>query len=296
MTASNRAVKLAKLHKVLKKHFEPINPVADRTVIEHLLYACCLEDSYNEHADEAFARLQESYFDWNEVRVTTVNELAETLSGVPDPDAAATRVKKSLHAIFETHYSFDLEFLKKENLGKAMQQLDSYKGVSTFVSSYVAQSALGGHSIGIDDSLLELMLVLDVVTRKDVEKRTVPGMERAIPKAKGIEFFSLVHQLAVGLHLGPFSQGPRAIILEVDPGAKERFPKRASKKAVAEKAAKPTAAPKKKAKKTVTKEPVAKPKAKPKAKAPTKKKVTTSSTAKAKKKSPTKTLAKKKPR
>ena len=54
MTAPNRAALLSKAHKVLKKHYQPVSPPSDRTVLEHLLYACCVENAGFEAADEAF--------------------------------------------------------------------------------------------------------------------------------------------------------------------------------------------------------------------------------------------------
>src|SRR3990172_13275194 len=123
MTTSNRAARIAKLFKVLKKHYQPVPPQGDRLLLEHLLYACCLENGSCEQADEAFAKLQQAYFDWNEIRVTTVSELAETMAALPDAAAAAARLKRCLQALFETYYSFDIESLKKQNIGKAIKEL-----------------------------------------------------------------------------------------------------------------------------------------------------------------------------
>jgi len=147
MSAKNRADLIVKLHKAVKKDFQPITPPSNRTVIDHAIYACCLENSTAEEADESLAKLQENYFDWNEVRVTTDRELATTVKSLTDPLKAATRVKKMLYGIFETYYQFDLEFLKKENLGKAVQSFDKMVGVTPFAISYISQHGLGGHSI-----------------------------------------------------------------------------------------------------------------------------------------------------
>lgn len=62
-------------------------------MLEHLLYACCLENARFEVADEAYARLKELYFDWNEVRVTTVLELARCWSACPTPRLLRTALK-----------------------------------------------------------------------------------------------------------------------------------------------------------------------------------------------------------
>lgn len=320
MSAStNRADLINKLFKVAKKHFEPIKPPADRSVLDHMLYACCLEDSDYEAADEVFARLQEDFLNWNEVRVTTVAELADVMKKLHDPKGAALRFRQTLHGMFETHYQFDLDFLKKENLGKAVQTLEKYRGTTPFIVSYTAQAGLAGHSIPVDDALLLLLYVIGAISESEMEKRKIPGLSRVIPKAKGVEFASVVHQLAVAFYRSRFNKNTRDILLQIAPDAKDRFPKRGGgkKKVEAEekkpakkkaaKAAKAEKAPAKATKKTAKKKtPVKKKTTKKTAavkKAPAKKKAakkskTTKKAAKktGKKKSPTKRLARKKPR
>jgi endonuclease-3 len=316
MSAKNRADLLTKLHKVVKKEYSTIATPSNRTVLEHMIYGACLEDATFESADEAFAKLQENFYDWNEVRVTTKNELAELMKSVSNPAEAAERVKKSLHGVFEKYYQFDLEFLKKENLSKAVQSMETFTGVSAFTISYTAQNGLSGHSIPIDQSFMNLMYAIGAISEKELRDRKMTGLERTIPKAKGIEFSVLVHQLAVAFTSSPFSSNVRNIILKIAPDAKERFPKRGGKKPAkpaaeekpAKKAAKKVAkatAPKKKAAATKTKAPAkkkatakktaAKPAAKKKAKA-TKKVAKKATKKKAAKKSTSRKLSKKKPK
>jgi len=229
MATPNRGQILGKTFKVLKNHYTPSTPPEHRDVLEHLIYALCLENAPYEKADEVFAQLQESFYDWNEVRVTTVTELTEICRGLPNAAATASNIRRSLHGIFESQFSFDLEPLKKENIGKAVKQLGKYDGVTPFAVNYVVQHGLGGHSIPIDDGLVQTMLVLGVITPNEAEKKVVPGMERAIPKSKGIEFASLVHQLAADFYASPRSPRMRAIVLEIDPEAKSRIPKKKAK-------------------------------------------------------------------
>ena len=230
MATPNRAAQFAKLHKIAKKHYPAVAPPSQRSLLEHMLYACCLENSRFEAAEEAFARLQQDYFDWNEIRVTTINELAEVMSCLAEPVDAAMRLKKTLHSMFEIHYAFDLETLKKENLGKAVQHLSKFQGITPFVVAYLTQVGLGGHAIPIDKATAALLSILELVTAKEALAFQVPGLERAIPKNKGPEFFSCIHQLAAALYAAPFSNEIRNIVLEIDPGAKPRLPKRGPRK------------------------------------------------------------------
>ncbi len=234
MATSNRATAIAKLQKSLKKHFQPVAPVAERTLLEDLLFACCLEDASYDAATECFARLQESYFDWNEVRVTTVRELSDVFRGLPSPDAAAARVKDTLQSVFESQYSFDLDHLKKQNLGKAVATLEKLKGATPFTVAYVTQTGLGGHSIPLGTGGLDLMYIVGVIDEKERQAGTVPGLERAIPKNNGQEFASLLHQLAAQLVASPFAPSLRTLLLEIAPDCKDRLPKRREKKKPAE--------------------------------------------------------------
>jgi endonuclease III len=213
MTSSNRAAKYEALYKSLKKHFKPTPDAPDRTVLEHLLYACCLEDARYDQADEAFAKLQQTYFDWNEVRVTTIAELGEALTSLPFASQAGARIKQCLQALFESRYQYDVDDLKKANLGKAIAELEAWKGITPYIVSYVSQHALGGHSIPISNLILDALVQCEAITPQEAEKGTVPGLERAIPKNKGSEFASLLHQFAVELHLHPKS-GAAPLVLK----------------------------------------------------------------------------------
>ncbi len=303
MSTSNRAAKLTKTHKVLKKHYK-VYPVADRPVLEHLLYACCLEVAPREVADESFAKLQQTYYDWNEVRVTTVSELSEILTGLPKPSEAASRLKRTLQSVFECYYSFDLEPLKKENLGKAAKQLEQLDGISRFAVAFVTQNGLGGHAIAVNGDALESLRILGIISADEVKSRRVPGLERAISKNKGVEFGALLHQLATDYGASPFSPRVRAIMLEIAADAKERFPKRSSKKTVeaGKKSARGKTAKSKdpsrisSTKKSSAKKTTASPKKAAVKKTTVKKTAVKKPAATSKKKSSTKRLSRKKPR
>ena len=173
-----------------------------------------------------------------------------------DAEEAAMRLKRVLQSVFETQYSFDLEPFKKQNLGATIKVMEKFHGTTPFTIAYVTQHGLGGHSIPINQGLLEAMRVVGVVTDAEAAKGGVPGLERAVPKTKGSEIGSLLHQLGVELHRSP--QGPtiRKILLEIDPGCKDRLPKRQVKKeepvVVVTPAAQPAAAKKSDAKKAAT--------------------------------------------
>lgn len=240
MATQNRTALINKVHKVLKKHYKPV-PIPERPLLEHALYACCLENASYEAGDKAYAAVSSTFFDWNEVRVSTVKELAEVMHALPEPAAAAGNLKRILQSVFEANYSFDLETLKKMPLGQAQQKLQKHPGATPFVVAYVTQAALGGHAIPLDRGLLDVFEILGLATEQEKAAHNVPGLERAIPKNKGIEFGSLAHQLGADLVHSPHSPNLHKTLLEIAPDCKDRLPKRTAKSAKAEPASQESA-------------------------------------------------------
>lgn len=301
MTTPNRAATLTKTHKVLKRAYKPTLTKGDAPLMECLLFASCLENAHYDAAQEAFAKLQAAFFDWNEIRVSTVKELAEVLHALPDANEAAARVKGVLQSVFESDYSFDLENLKKQNIGAAVKRLQKLQGATTFNVAYATQHALGGHAIPVDKGTLGSLYVLGVISESEAASGTVPGIERAIPKSKGQEFASLLHELGADFFANPFSTSLRDLLLSISADAKERFPKRASKKPPEPPPApvKPAAEVNKKGKEKEKAPPEKKVVSKVPEKRPSREKVATHPKKKPAgpaKKQPVKTLAKRKPR
>jgi endonuclease-3 len=246
MAAPNRSSLLAQVHKVLKRHYESVPPDSSRSLLEHVIYGTLLENAPYAAADAVLTSLQEAYFDWNEVRVAAVTDLTDQLRRLPDPQQTATSLRDVLQAIFDTTFSFDIEHLRKENLGKAVERLQKLKGSRPFMVSYVVQAGLGGHAIPLDRGALDVFSVLGAVTPAERSAGSVPGLERTIPKNKGIEFGSLLHQLSADFVANPYSPSVQKVLLDINPAAKDRLPKRGKKAEEAEKPAKgapPKAAP-----------------------------------------------------
>ena len=230
MTSPSRTSQFKTVHKVLKRHYQMVAPDPDRTVFQQLVFASCLENAHYDRAEQAFAALEHGFFDWNEIRVSTVRELSEVMACLPDPPAAANRVKRVLQSIFESTYSFDLEEIRKRNLGPAVEHLTKFDGTTNFSVAYVTQVALGGHAIPVDAGVLRAFHVVELATEEDIRAGVVRGLERAIAKSKGLEFGSQLHQFGADFIANPYAPALRDILLEINPDARERLPKRRARK------------------------------------------------------------------
>src|SRR5207253_2839062 len=148
-------------------------------------YAVCREGATREAADNAFKSLQEQFFDWNEVRVSSVRELADALQGLNDAETRAQRIVDFLQEVFETTFSFDLEPLQKKGLKQAAKQLARYQAANDYAVAWVVQKSLGGHAIPLDASALRVLRRLGILEDgRDMEALRA-SLEHQIPKIKG---------------------------------------------------------------------------------------------------------------
>jgi len=216
-----------KLHKVLKGHYKPVVANTGRSMLEQVLFACCLENAQHDAAEKAFSRLLEGYFDLNEIRVTTVAELAETLHGLPDPSRAALALRRVLQGVFESTYSFSLEHAKKHSIAHGVKTLEHIHGIPPFVVQHVVATALGGHMVPLDLGAVSGLYLTGIISREEYDAGKVVGLERLIAKKTVLEFNSLLHQFGADVVDSLHGTTVKKILQAVNPEAiKERFPKR----------------------------------------------------------------------
>jgi endonuclease-3 len=195
-TITNKQRLLNELFSALKKSYEAGEPEA-RPVLEQFIYGLCRENATREQADRAFRNLRDRFFDWNEIRVSSVRELEEALSDLPDADVRAQRLINFLQEVFETTFSFDLEPLHKKGLKQAAKQLARYQAANDYVVAWVVQQSLGGHAIPLDAATLRAGRRLGLVEGNQEDPEVVrASLEHLVPKARGPLFGELISHVA----------------------------------------------------------------------------------------------------
>ena len=179
-----------------------------RSVLQTLMYAALLENATFDKANHAYTVLENYYIDWNEIRVCSVRELADTLLELPEPEAAADRIRKALQGIFEKTYTFDLEDMRKKGkaLAEHIKALESMSAGTPYMIQYVAQVALDGHLIPFDEASLRIMrrLGLSQVSSDGTQEICV-GLDRVILKKSSVLFATQLHHFAASYYDVPES-------------------------------------------------------------------------------------------
>ena len=210
MATQSKTQYLTDLQAYLKRRYKPKpeKAAARLTVIEAVVYGICHEDTTREQANQALSRFKDQFFDWNEVRVSPLAEVQETLAGIPDPASRALRIRRFLRQLFEKTYNFTLEQLTKKPLKEALKTLQPFEAfTSDYVTATVVQQALGGHAIPIDESTRKAFEHLGLY---EPDVATLRGLiERAIPKNRGAEFIELLEEMAHDPALEKDAKAPR---------------------------------------------------------------------------------------
>src|SRR5262245_44225542 len=168
-----------------------------RPVLEQFLYAICREGVTREAADRAFRSLRERFFDWNEIRVSSTRELAETLEGLPDAEGRAQRLIDFLQEVFETTFSFDLEGLHKKGMKQAAKALQRFQAANDYAVAWVVQQSLGGHAIPLDAPSLRVLRRLGLLEHDSDDLEALrTSLEHHIPKARAPLFCDLISAVA----------------------------------------------------------------------------------------------------
>ncbi|MDR1385839.1 MAG: hypothetical protein LBJ67_18600 [Planctomycetaceae bacterium] len=221
MTATKKNDKFKALLKALQKRYKHIPKPVERKLLDCLMFAACLENASFEAAEAAFSVLEHHYIDWNELRVSTPQEIADTLPMLPAPLEAGERIKKTLQWVFETTYMFDLEDYHKKTIGQTIEYLDSIPSCTPFMANYLVQAGLGGHLIPFDEAAMRILRRLDL-TRVQEGKEDVPSAERFITKSQGVEFTGLLHLLGVEFFEKQNTPELLGILKTIDPAAEQR--------------------------------------------------------------------------
>jgi len=170
-----------------------------RPVLQEFIYGLCRENASAEQAERAYRYLCEHFFDWNEVRVSSLREVEEAFAGLPGAEDRSQPLLSFLQEVFEKEFSFDLDALlkKKRGLKEAAQAVVRYQAANDYVGAWVVQRALGGHAIPIDAPTLRCCRRMGLIDGglEDAEAARA-SLEHLIPKAKGPAFTDQVSKLA----------------------------------------------------------------------------------------------------
>lgn len=197
MATPSKSQFLTDVQALLKKRYKIGPSVEKLTTLEAVVYGIIHEGSTRDQANQALSRFKDDFFDWNEVRVSSLEEIQGILSGMTEAEGRAFRIRRFLRQLFEKTYGFNLDQLIKKPQKESLKALEEYDAISSdYVMATVTRLALAGHAIPIDEPSLRALHRLGIAEDASDTPTTRGMLERAVPKNRAIEFSDLMEELA----------------------------------------------------------------------------------------------------
>lgn len=207
--AADKSQVCRKLVTALQKLYGKSVPKIDLSVVETMLFAACLEDNPWMQAETSLKKVLSSYFDLNEIRVSSVTELEQTLAPLKDADWKGLRIRSILRFVFETTYSYDYEKLRRQTLEQAVKTLKKVNDITPFIRDFILHEILGSHLICLDTSMLTAARWLGLVPFKSDVNDASEFLKGGIKKSEVSEFCHLLRCLATDPKFVPrFADAP----------------------------------------------------------------------------------------
>lgn len=197
LKSADRQAIIKKLVTDLKKRYRSAPPKSSRTVLETLLFAACLEDADHEDAENAYQQLLDTFYDLNEIRVSSVHEIEHALGSLSDAAWKAMRIREALQHTFEKHFAFDLDPLRRKTQEQAVKELEAIPYQTPFIRQYLLQHCLGAHVIPVDGSVQRALIFLGVADPSQSAEAIAEDLKGAVKKADGPQLFQLLKSFSV---------------------------------------------------------------------------------------------------
>jgi len=189
------AQRLQKLYRGLKRAHPKVDQVAYDDPIEALISGVVGEHGSDAAMLRAMKGFRETFIDWNDLRVSRVEEVVEVLrEDNVTSRATAFSLITALRAIFDEYHSLSLQPLKKIGKRPAKQALEALEGVGHFVVSYCMLTALQGHAVPLTETMASYLKQNEVVD-PDADVHDIEGfLTRQVAAKNAYEFYGLLRR------------------------------------------------------------------------------------------------------
>ncbi|UCF00270.1 MAG: hypothetical protein JSV82_04155 [Planctomycetota bacterium] len=184
-----------KLYRSLKRKYPKVQrPVYDEPV-DSLVYAIIGAELSESATQSAIKRFSDYFVDWNDLRVSRVEEIVEVLR----TDTAVTRdiasaLTAALRAVFNKYETVSLKALRKMSKRLARQVLEKMDGTNRFVVNYCMLTSLQSHAVPLTKKMIEYLRTEQLV-HPDADEQVIEGfLARQISAENGYEFYALLRR------------------------------------------------------------------------------------------------------
>ncbi|QDU67956.1 hypothetical protein [Engelhardtia mirabilis] len=192
--------------KLLDEHQFPLPlpkaPVEGFDLLEHGMYMVLLEHLTPTQAEASVRSLRSTYVDWNELRVSQVQEIAQSIKTssrktgfelLNELRAPAMAVKEYLQDVFQETHGLDLEFLR-DDVAEGAKKLSEFKVLGLARGSYLLWLA-GEGKVPLHLGLIKFLEKLDLGPKTSSVKKAHEAFDPLVPKGRELALTIALHDI-----------------------------------------------------------------------------------------------------
>lgn len=195
--SSKYSPKITKLFDSLKRKSKT-HPMPQYTdPVDAVVYALV-----SEHVTEAFSerihkRMMKHFVNLNDLRVSRREEILDVFGDSFEmADEVAASLTQVLNTIFEKRNTVYLTGLTQDGKRQAHKELSEIEGISPFAVSYCFLTAMGGHAIPLNATMLRYLRDGQLVHPGATDAEIAGFLERQIAAADAYDFYMLLRDEA----------------------------------------------------------------------------------------------------
>lgn len=189
------SAKIRKLYLAMKKEHPKTHKVSYDEPLDAVVYGIVSQNITEQASQAAMKRFRDYFVDLNDLRVSRVEEIAETLGvDILLGKSIAVSLLAVLRAVFEKFNMVGLEALKKMPKRPARQMLEKFVGNNRFVLDYCMLTALHGHAIPLTNQMLESLKTNQLVDSEANHEEIEGFLARQVSAENAYEFYTLLRR------------------------------------------------------------------------------------------------------
>jgi len=185
--------KIVSLFQSLKRKNSKVEKVSYDKVEDALIYGIISEKLTEKDTAAAMKRFHDYFVDWNDLRVSRFEEIAELLGAdTPENRQIAISLTKVLNTIYSENHQVSLDGIHKLGKRPARQKLEKMEGLSLFAIDYCMLTSLSSHAIPLTETMIEYLKNNELIDA-DADAATTEGfLAKQVAAKDGYEFYALL--------------------------------------------------------------------------------------------------------
>lgn len=199
--ATKKSDRIAKLLTSVELRTELPESLADHSLLEHGMYAVLLRHLPAAKAQSALASMAKAFPDWNELRVSQAQEIADAMAPkgkaknrIASHLEPARAVREYLFQVFQETHGLDLEFMRTDPSG-GVKQLSAIPVLGNELAAYLAWVA-EDHALPVSGGIVRVLDRLGAMTRTTSMKKARASLESLVDAKDALRFGMVVGMVA----------------------------------------------------------------------------------------------------